>query len=74
MDRAFNYLTVVAMFGRRGLKFGDENHIKGLELWFQKTRHSVFMRIALPALTTPEFRDTYSIAEFCNIDECATPI
>ena len=62
------------MFDRCRLKFGDEKHIKGSELWYQKTRRNVFTEIVPPALTTSDFRNTDSIVGFCGIDERTTPL
>ena len=74
LDRAFDYLMAVATFDRHRLKFGDEKHIKGAELWCRKTRRNVFTGIVPPVLTHSDFRNTYSIVGFCGIDQRTTPL
>ena len=42
LDRSLQYLVTIVKFDRRRLKFGDEKHLKGAELWYRKTRRNVF--------------------------------
>ena len=56
------------MFDCSKLKFGDEKHIKGAELWCRKTRRNVFSGVVPPITTHSDFRNTYTIIGFCGID------
>ena len=73
LDKALEYLQTVAMFDRSKLKFGDEKHIKGAELWCRKTRRNVFSGVVPPITTHSDFRNTYTIIGFCGIDSRVTP-
>jgi len=74
LDRALDYLQTVAMFDRSRLKFGDEKHLKGSELWCRKTRQNVFTGDVPAVMTRSDFRNTYSIIGFCGIDNRASPV
>ena len=69
-----NYLEIVSTFDRHQLKFGDEKHLKGAELWFRKTRRNVLTGEVPPILTKSNFRNAYSIIGFYDIDERCTPV
>ena len=64
LDKALEYLQIVVMFDRSKLTFDDKKHIKGAELWCQKSRHSVFSGGVPPVTTHSNFRNTYTIIGF----------
>ena len=64
----------IARFERWRLKFGDEKHLKGAELFCRKTRRNVFTGQVPPNLTLSDFRNTYSVVGFCGIDVRTTPL
>ncbi|KAL7524232.1 hypothetical protein ACHAXR_001481, partial [Thalassiosira sp. AJA248-18] len=73
LERALDYLMIIAMFNRSQIKFGDEKHLKGSELYCRKTRRNVFTGVVPPIMTNSDFRNTYSIVGFCGIDPRTTP-
>lgn len=74
VEKAYEYLVVLSMFDRARIKYCDEKHLKGAELFCQKTRRNVLTGEVLPVLTDSDFRNTYSIVGFCGIDERVTPV
>lgn len=74
LERAIEYLMVLSMFDRTRIKYGDEKHLKGSELYCRKTRRNVLTGQVPPIMTHPDFRNTYSIVGFCGIDSRATPM
>eukprot|EP00985_Skeletonema_marinoi_P031247 scaffold37243_cov116-Skeletonema_marinoi.AAC.1 len=72
--RAIDYIKTIAMMDRSRIKFGDEKHLKGAELYCRKTRRNILTGEVPPILTTPDFRNTYSIIGFCGIDVRTTPV
>lgn len=74
LERALDYLLAMAQHDRSKLKFGDEKHIKGEEMWCRYTRRNVFTGLVPPVLTASDFRNTYSIIGFCGIDPRATAV
>ena len=74
LERAIEYLLMLSAFDRSRIKFGDEKHLKGAELWCRKTRRSVITGDIPPMMTHPDFRNTYTIVGMCGIDLLTTPL
>ena len=74
LERAIEYLLFVSLHERWRLKFGDQKHMKGAELYCRKTRRDVFTGIIPPVMTSSDFWNTYSIVGFCGIDVRVTPL
>ena len=74
LERAVEYLLTVSMFDRSCIKFGDEKHLKGAELFCRRTRRNVCTGEIPPIMTHSDFRNTYSIVGFCGIDPRTTPL
>jgi hypothetical protein len=74
LERALDYLMTISMHDRTRIKFGDEKHLKGAELYCRKTRRNVFTGVVPPIMTHSDFRNTYSIVGFCGIDPRTTPL
>ena len=68
LERAIEYLVAISLHDRTQIKFGDEKHLKGAELFCRRTRRNVFTGVVPPILTSSDFRNTYSIVGFCGID------
>ena len=68
------YLLSISKHDRRRIKFGDEKHLKGAELWCWKTRRNVFTGLVPPVMTNSDFWNTYSIVGLCAIDCRVTPV
>lgn len=68
IERALEYVKTIAMIDRSRIKFGDEKHLKGAELFCRKTRRNILTGEVPTTTTTPDFRNTYSIIGFCGID------
>jgi hypothetical protein len=56
------------------LKFGDEKHLKGAEIYCRKTRRNVLTGEVPPCFTAPDFRNTYTILGLCGIDPSTMPL
>ena len=74
IEGAVDYVRTIAMLDRSKIKFGDEKHLKGAELYCRKTRRNILTGEVPPNITTPDFRNTYSIIGFCGIDGRTTPM
>ena len=68
------YLLVLSVFDRSRIKFGDEKHVKGAELFCRKTRRAVFTGEVPPVLTHADVRNTSSIVGFCGIENRTPPV
>lgn len=74
LERAVEFLLMLSVFDRSRIKFGDEKHLKGAELFCRRTRRNVLTGEVPPIMTHPDFRNTYSIVGFCGIDCRTTPL
>lgn len=74
LDRALEYLLTISMLDRSRIKFGDEKHLKGAELFCRRTRRNVCTGEIPPIMTHSDFRNTYSIVGICGIDPRTTPL
>ena len=74
LDKALDYLQIVAIFDRSKLKFSDKNHSKGAELWFQKLDATSSLAPCRQSLLVHIFQDTYTIIGFCGVNSRVTPM
>ena len=74
LERAVEFLLMMSVLDRSRIKFGDEKHLKGSELFCRRTRRNVLTGEVPPIMTHPDFRNTYSIVGFCGIDARTTPL
>ena len=76
--RAAQYIEFVANLVRQGqayrLKFGDEKHLKGGELFTRMGRRCPLTGAVPDMVADPDFRNTYSIIGFCGIDSRTVPV
>jgi hypothetical protein len=56
------------------LKFGDEKHLKGTEIYCRRTRQNVLTGEVPPCYTAPDFHNTYTIVGLCCIDPSTVPL
>lgn len=56
------------------MKYGDEKHLKGKEIYCRKTRRNVITRRIDPILTASDLTNTYSIIGSCGIDCGSTAV
>lgn len=68
IERAIEYLALVAQINPARLKFTDEKLLKGEELYNRQTRRDPLTGHVPPVLTESDFRNTYSITGICSID------
>lgn len=70
--RMSEYIDIVKMLIcnnlQHRLKFGDEKHLKGGELFARNVRRCPLTGETPAVSTDPDFRNTYSIIGFCGID------
>ena len=74
LEKAVEYLFFVAMVDPKRLKFGDEKLLKGQELFNRRVRRNPITGEIPPVLTSPDFRNTYTITGFCGIDTTVCPV
>ena len=74
LHRAVEYLLMLSVLDRSRIKFADEKHLKGGELFYRRTRRNTITGEIPPVMTHPDFRNTYSIVGFCGIDRRTTPL
>jgi hypothetical protein len=66
--RYLEYIDIMRIINPAKLKFGDEKHLKGGELYTTCGRRCPFTG-EVPAVTVAsDFRNTYSLTGFCGID------
>ena len=71
--KAMEYMLFISTLKPERIKFGDEKHIEGADLYSRKVRRCVLTG-EIPAIKThPHFRQRYSIVGFCGIDVRVTP-
>jgi len=67
-EKALIYMHIVSCIDPKRIKFGDEKHLEGRELWCRKVRRSIFTGEIPGLITHPNFIMTYTISGFCGID------
>ena len=71
---AEEFLRFMIRQDMRKVKFGDEKHLRGAELFCKTTRRNVLTGVVAPVLTTSDFRNTHTIIGFCGIDLRTPPV
>lgn len=68
VDRALEFVAIISLIAPERLKFGDEKHLKGKEIFNRKNRRNVFTG-RVPEISVPsDFRNTYNLTGFCSIN------
>lgn len=67
-------MAIVSKIKPERIKFVDEKHLEGRELWCRKVRRNIFTGEVPGIITHPDFRMTYSITGFCGIDRRVSPM
>lgn len=73
-ERALQYLTYISTINPVRIKFGDEKHLKGRDVFNRHNRVNPFTGLVPPLVSPPDFRNTYSITGFCGIDRRSSPL
>ena len=68
LEKALEYVAFIATIDPRRLKFGDEKHLKGKEVFNRKNRRNPFTGVVPFTIVTPDFTNTYNLTGFCSID------
>ena len=71
--RAYEYSTIVRQLDPTRVKFTDEKHFKGSEIWNAKGRRCPLTGVVEPVIVDSDFRNTYTIIGFCGIDPETPP-
>ena len=74
IKRYFEFVERIAAIDPRRLKFGDEKHLKGSEVYNKKGRRDPLTGEVPEHHVNFDFRDTYSITGFCGIDPETNPM
>lgn len=73
-EKALMYMSVISVVNPGAIKFGDEKHLEGKDLYNRKVRKSVLTGEVPAILTHPDFRERYTIVGFCGIDPRVSPV
>ena len=68
------YFRIIATFDPYRIKFGDEKHLKGKEVFNRRNRRNPFTGHVPPTIGTPDLTNTYSLTGFCGIDRRSGPV
>lgn len=66
--RAYEYLKALFNLHPEKIKFVDEKHLRGEELFAQKVRRDPCSGLVPIVLVDPDFRNTHNITAFCSIN------
>ena len=72
--RLLEYLAEIRLFDPRMIKFGDEKHLKGAEIFNRKVRRDPITGAVDGIPVDPDFRNTYTIMGLCGIDPSVAPM
>ena len=73
-EKALMYMSIISLVNPGSIKFGDEKHLEGKDLYNRKVRKSVLTGEVPAVLTHPDFRERYTIVGFCGIDPRVSPV
>ncbi len=73
-EKLLEYLAIIQQFDPSRIKFGDEKHLKGQELYNRKVRRDPITGIVPPTYTNGDFRNTYAVTGFCGINRASSPV
>jgi transposase len=62
------------MFDPSRIKFGDEKHLKGQELYNRNVRRDPITGFIPDTYTNGDFCNTYALTGFCGIDRASSPV
>ena len=68
MARTAEYVKIIQQMDPRRVKFGDEKHLKGSEIFNRKVRRCPITGMIEAVLVDSDFRNTYTIIGLCGID------
>jgi hypothetical protein len=74
VQRAFDFVETIRQTNPLRLKFGDEKHLKGAELFTRHGRRDPLTGEIPEVVTDSDFRNTYNITALCGIDSRAAPL
>ena len=74
LERAVEYLTYIATVNPWSIKYGDEKHLTGRDVYNRNNRRNPFTGLTPPLVAPPDFRNTYSLTGFCGVDRRSTPV
>jgi hypothetical protein len=74
IEKVWEYLDHIARISPERLKYGNENSLKGKDIFNKKARRDVLMGLVPPTMTDPDLRNTYSIIGICGISKRSSPV
>ena len=72
IQRALDYIEVIATIAPERIKVGDEKHLKGDSIMRRKTRRHPIEGYVPEVIVTPDFRNRYHLTGFCSINPQTT--
>ena len=72
--KMLDYLEIIERIDPSRIKFGDEKHLKGQDLYNRKVRRDPITGVIPPTFTNGDFRNTYAVTGFCGIDRYSSPV
>jgi transposase len=74
ISRAYEYLDYMRQTNPFRVKFGDEKHLKGSDLFTRYGRRDPITGEVPNVITDSDFRNTYNITGLCGIDSRTVPV
>ncbi|KAL7534650.1 hypothetical protein ACHAXR_006021 [Thalassiosira sp. AJA248-18] len=72
IQRAVEYVELIASIDPERIKFGDEKHLKGDEIFNRKVRRNPLTGEVPEMTVDPDFRNRYNLTGFCSINPRTT--
>jgi len=73
IQRTHDFVEMIRQVSPERVKFGDEKHLKGSELFTRLVRRCPITGVKEDIVVDSDFRNTYSIIGFCGIDLFTVP-
>ena len=68
----YEYIDFIADIAPERIKFGDEKHLKGDEIFNRKVRRNPLTGEVPEMIVSPDFRNRYNLTGFCSINPNTT--
>ena len=72
IEKAIEYIELIADISPERIKFGDEKHLKGDEVFNRKVRRNPLTGEVPEMIVSPDFRNRYNLTGFCSINPRTT--
>ena len=74
MEKAIDYVNFISGIDPHRIKFGDEKHLKGADVFNRKSRRNPVSGEVPVTIVSPDFTNRYTLIGFCSIDPRTPPV